>query len=111
MGTPLSPSGLQTSGNGSTTWMDDAFDNFELLNDFLLYLGSDASHQLQDVDVTAGDGLANDRVLKYNTGTTKWEPWRPHIAAYATTTTTSSTTTSSTSTTSTTSSSTTTTAP
>lgn len=102
MGTPLSPTGLLTSATGSTTWMDDAFENLELLNDYLLYLGTDATHQLQDVDVTAGDGLAEDRVLRYNSGTSKWEPWRPHRIPLTTTTTTSSTTSTTTSSTSTT---------
>lgn len=105
----LSPSGLKTSGTGSTTWMDDAWDNWEKLNDELLYLGTDATHQLQDVDVTAGGGLADDRVLLYNSGTGKWEPWKPHISPLATTTTSTTSTTSSTSSTS--STSTTTTAP
>jgi hypothetical protein len=89
--------------------MDDTWDNWEKLNDELLYLGTDGTHQLQDVDVTAGMGLADDRVLLYNSGSGKWEPWKPHISSLATTTTTTTSTTSSTSSTS--STSTTTTAP
>lgn len=107
MGTPLSPSGLKTSGTGSVTWMDDYYGNWELLNDELLYLGTDGTHQLQDVDVTAGMGMADGRVLKYNSATSKWEPWKPHISPLTTTTTTTTSTTSTTSTSSTTSSTTT----
>ena len=84
----LSPSGLKTSGTGSTSWMDDLHANIERLNDLLLYLGTDATHQLQDVDVTAGAGLAEGRVLRYDSGSSKWLPWKPHIAANTTTTTT-----------------------
>lgn len=103
----LSPSGLKTSGTGSTTWMDDYYDNWEKLNDNLLYLGTDATHQLQDVDVTGGPGLNEGYVLKYNLAAAKWQPWKPHISPLPTTTTTTSTTTSTSSTTSSTSSSTT----
>jgi len=83
----LNPSGLKTSGNGSQTWMDDYWANWEKLNDELLYLGTDGTQTLQDVDVTAGMGLADNRVLRYNSGTGKWEPWKPHILPITTTTT------------------------
>ena len=86
----LVPSGLKTSGTGSRTWMDDYFHNWELLNDELLYLGTNSTQQLQDVDVT---GLAEGKVLRYNAGTSKWEPWTPHRAPQTTTTTTTTTTT------------------
>ncbi len=78
---------------GDTGWLGDYNDNWEEINDDLLFLGTQASQQLDDVDVTANGGLAEGRVLKYNSSSQKWEPWKPHISWATTTTTTTTTTT------------------
>lgn len=84
---------LNKSDTGDTGWLADYNANWQELNDNLLYLGTSAAKQLDDVDVTAGGGLASGKVLKYNSGTQKWEPWKPHITYQTTTTTTTTTTT------------------
>lgn len=81
---------------GTTDWLSQYNDNWEELNDYLLYLGTSSAKQLDDVDVTAGGGLVDKRVLKYNAATQKWEPWRPQKQYTPTTTTTTTTTTTST---------------
>jgi len=89
---------LNKPDTGDTDWLDNYNDNWEELNNNLLFLGTQASQQLDDVDVTAGAGLVAGAVLKYNAATQKWEPWVPSVS-YLTTTTTTTTTTSTTSTT------------
>jgi len=79
---------LNKPDTGDTGWLDDYNDNWEELNNNLLFLGTQASQQLDDVDVTANGGLVAGRVLKYNSATGKWEPWKPMIPYVTTTTTT-----------------------
>ena len=71
MSTTLTPSGLKTTDPGEADWYAEHDDNFQRLNDILLKLAA-----LFDVDVT---GLSDGDILRYNSGTGKWEPEAPGV--------------------------------
>ena len=85
----LPNSGLRMWPYGESGWLTHMNYNVQRLNDTLLYLSA-----LLDVDVT---GIANGNILKYVSGSGKWEDQTPDWPALSTTTT-SSTSTSSTTT-------------
>ena len=87
---------LRYWATGAADWLDDMNWNLARLNDVLLRLGDGTSSLgvpvgLLDVDATAGGGVADNDVLRYNGGTGKFEPWTPPVT-FATTTTTTTTT-------------------
>ena len=57
--------------NNSTDWATHFDYNMTRLNNTLLYVNA-----LLDVDIT---GLADGDVLRYNSGTSKWETWQPEV--------------------------------
>ncbi len=82
----LGPSQLRIPTDyGQTDWLSTYNYNWSRLNSFLLRLSN-----LLDTNTS---GLANGDVLRYNSSSTRWEPYTPPYPPQSTTTTTTTTTT------------------